>query len=151
MKCEICGKEYKQGFWLHVTKAHNITKEEYQSKFSRENNVNEIKEEKVSEENALDVILNKYGITLEQLIDALDKFAENKIEKESAQNESDVILSELDKSEKEGYLRAKELNGPDNLSVNNVFVADALVKHFNYKVTTVSSAPKIWYLEKKEE
>ena len=153
MKCEICGKEFKKGLWLHVYKAHGIKKAEYEEKYGKEIGEESVVEkafyqEDIQEEtikDSLNEILNKYNISLDQMMAVLDREFAKKSEK-SLQEE---ILEEIKKVEDDSLSEAKRLNGPDNLTTTKLPVADALVKHFNYTVTKVTSNPKTWYLEKK--
>ncbi len=144
MQCAICndGKEFKN-LSVHLRIKHDITMSEYKKKF-----LNEVEEVFVPEVvNPLPDILDKYEVTIDDLVEILDKhFEKNKISEEQ-QQEFDRIIDFETRAEE----IAKKLKGKAKIDTQDLYVAEALSKKFGYKVTSVSSNPKTWHLMLSEE
>ena len=154
MKCTICGKEMVKGFWFHV-KSHGLTREEYEAKYLSEENTEEVEsvedvhQEDVSQQEAdpLTALLEEYNITLAQLRDILNReFSE---EKEPEKSAAELILEDIKITADSAIEQAKKIAGPDELTTNDLYVAEALDKVCGYYVTKVTSNPKTWHLRKR--
>ena len=153
MKCAICGKEMVKGFWFHV-KSHGLTREEYEAKYLSEESIEEAEstediQQDVSQQEAdsLTKLLEEYNITLAQLRDILNReFSE---EKEPEKSAAELILEDIKATTDSATKQAMKIAGPDELTTNDLHVAEALDKVCGYYVTKVTSNPKTWHLRKR--
>ena len=154
MKCAICGKEMTKGFWFHV-KSHGLTREEYEAKYSSEEITEEVEStEDVQQENIpqqeadpLTDLLKEYNITLAQLREILDRELSDK--KEPEKSAADLILEDIKATADSATEQAMKMAGPDELTTNDLHIAEALDKVCGYYVTKVTSNPKTWHLRKR--
>jgi len=154
MKRAICGKEMVKGFWFHV-KSHGLTREEYEAKYLSEEvveeaeSVEDVQQEDVlqQETDPLTKLLGEYNITLAQLRDILNReFSE---EKEPEKSAAELILEDIKATTDSATKQAMKMAGPDELTTNDLHVAEALDKVCGYYVTKVTSNPKTWHLRKR--
>jgi len=153
MKCAICGKEMVKGFWFHV-KSHGLTREEYEAKYLSEENTEEAEstediQQDVSQQEAdpLTKLLEEYNITLTQLREILNReFSE---EKEPEKSAAELILEDIKATTDSATKQAMKMAGPDELTTNDLHIAEALDKVCGYYVTKVTSNPKTWHLRKR--
>jgi hypothetical protein len=166
--CKICGKEDLKRIDKHVTKAHDITMEEYRTKYNSEP-VSEIVEEEITEEEEiiekpvtpkdrtknifkdtekpkysrdLDAFLNYYGVTEKEVISLIKQYKDGKPLNITQSIKQNVMSAEA---------KAKvmvENHTEGELVTSSLHVAEALVTKHNYKVDRVTSNPKTWVLYK---
>jgi len=153
MKCAICGKEMVKGFWFHV-KSHGLTREEYEAKYLSEGSIEEAEstediQQDVSQQETdpLIELLKEYNITLAQLREILNReFSE---EKEPEKSAAELILEDIKATTDSATKQAMKMAGPDELTTNDLHIAEALDKVCGYYVTKVTSNPKTWHLRKR--
>jgi len=161
--CKICNDEkpYKR-LDIHIQNKHNMTLEEYnvfdptqeevkefvpKAPISRKEVINNIFDNKAAESSKankpLREFLKEFDLSEQDLRAIVKNYKEGKPLPYQQQNSL---------NERNGFSEARKLSSSTIVRTHNLYAAEALEKHFNYKCVTVKSAtnntPKVWVLER---
>ena len=153
-KCLICGEGFIN-ILLHVKTRHGLTEKEYREYDPNGNLENTVMVDTASEvedalgklgklEETVDSLLSTYKISRQELTDIIEHY----------KNGTPLSTVQVMKQKMEvGSGEAKRLSEQDTVSTRNLYIAEALVKHYKFKVREVTTKggtiPKTWILDKK--
>jgi len=152
-KCLICGEGFIN-ILLHVKTRHGLTEKEYREYDSNKtlenaemlDSASEVEETlgkfEKSEETVSD-LLEQYGISREELTDIIEHYKRG--------TPLPIVQVTRQKTQTaEG--EARKLSSKDTVSTRDLYIAEALVKYYNFKVREVTTKggtiPKTWVLDK---
>ena len=166
--CKVCGKEYKAITLTHL-KTHSLNMEEYESIVAdKEKNVNDSFDARKAEKEKV-IPIEKVTITSEETTEKLFGKPETNVDKplkdfltEFGVTEKELrniirtykdgkpldVLQDIKRKTEYGENSAESLKDNDKVETKQLFIADALVNKYGFKVEKVTRNPKIWYLHK---
>ena len=152
--CLICKEEFTN-LAVHVRTKHDLTMDEYREYDPNGNLENTVMLDSASEvedtlgklekpEETVASLLLTYKISRQELTDIIEHY----------KNGTPLSTVQVMKQKMEvGSGEAKRLSQQDTVSTRNLYIAEALVKHYKFKVREVTTKggtiPKTWILDKK--
>jgi hypothetical protein len=164
--CRICNKEFSN-LAVHVRQSHKMTMDEYKSsgeEFDEFENVEVLTPESTDKISSSDLTKNIFSGSVEEkdpnrpLSEFLSEFdvTEKEVRALIRQFKGGgkiTVTQQIQNNQEFGEKNAEQYKDEENVSVTNLYVAEALVTKYNFEVTDVRSAkgnrPKTWVLRKK--
>ena len=132
-ECDICGKEFSN-LAVHKRMAHGIEKE-------RPMEIIPVEESEVASD-ALTIFLNENELTLDELKNIIRQYK---------QGDSIPATQAIKRNTQFGEAEAGRLKNYGKVETQNLHVAEALIKNFNFKCVKVDTdsgrKPKTWFLK----